>query len=47
MVKRPIRIETQRDVSRRLTEYVATTARANAIVKDSYAVLIRGDKQIG
>ena len=46
MVKRPIRIETQRDISRRLTEYVATTARANAVVKDSYAVLVRGDKQI-
>jgi len=46
VVKRPIRLETQRDASRRLTEYIGTTARGNAVVKAAYACLVRGDKQI-
>ena len=46
VVKRPIRLETQRDASRRLTEYIGTTARGNAVVKSSYAVLVQGDNQI-
>lgn len=46
VVKRPIRLETQRDASRRLTEYIGTTARGNAVIKAAYACLVRGDKQI-
>jgi len=46
VIKRPIRIETQRDISRRLTEYVGTTARGNNVVKASYAVLVKGNKEV-
>jgi N4-gp56 family major capsid protein len=46
VLKRPIRIETQRNASLRSTEYVATTARGNGILKESYACLVRGDKLI-
>jgi hypothetical protein len=46
VLKRPLKIETQRDASLRNTEYVGTTARGNAIVQAAYAVLVRGDKQI-
>jgi len=47
VLKRPLRLETQRDASKRSTEYVATTARGNGILKQSYACLVRGDKIIG
>jgi hypothetical protein len=46
ILKRPIRIETQRDASARTTEYVATTARGNAILKNNYAVRLKGAKNI-
>lgn len=46
VVKRPIRLETQRDASMRLTEYIGTTARGNAVIKNTYAVLVKGDNQI-
>jgi len=46
VLKRPLRLETQRDASKRSTEYVATTARGNGILKESYACLVRGDKLI-
>lgn len=46
VLKRPLRVETQRDASFRKTEYVASTARGNAVIKDEYAVLVQGDKQI-
>ena len=46
VLKRNIRLETQRDASKRSTEYIGTTARGNAVVKDEYAVLIQGDKTI-
>lgn len=47
VLKRPINIETQRDASKLLTEYVISTARGNAVTKANYAVRIKGDKQIG
>ena len=46
ILKRPIRVETQRDASARLTEYVATTARGNDVLKANYAVLLQGDKAL-
>ena len=46
ILKRPIRVETQRDASARTTEYVATTARGNAILKNNYAVRLKGAKSI-
>jgi len=46
VLKRPLRLETQRDASKRSTEYVATTARGNGILKESYACLVRGDRII-
>ena len=46
ILKRPIRVETQRDASARTTEYVATTARGNAILKNNYAVRLKGAKNI-
>jgi hypothetical protein len=46
ILKRAIRVETQRDASARTTEYVATTARGNAILKNNYAVRLRGAKNI-
>lgn len=47
VLKRPINIETQRDASKLLTEFVISTARGNAVTKANYAVRIKGDKQIG
>lgn len=47
VLKRPISIETQRDASKLLTEYVISTARGNAVLKANYAVRVKGDKQIG
>jgi len=46
ILKRNIRVETQRDASARTTEYVATTARGNAILKNNYAVRLKGAKNI-
>ena len=46
VLKRPVKVETQRDASLRNTEYVGTTARGNGVVQAAYAVLVRGDKQI-
>jgi len=46
ILKRPIRIETQRDASARTTEYVATTARGNAVLKSNYAVRVKGAKNL-
>ena len=47
VLKRPINIETQRDASKLLTEFVISTARGNAVLKSNYAVRVKGDKQIG
>jgi len=46
VIKRPIRLETQRDASRRLTEYIGTTARGNEVIKAAYAVLVKGNKEV-
>lgn len=46
VVKRPIRIETQRDASKRSTEYIGSTARGNNVLKSSYAVLVKGNKEV-
>lgn len=46
VIKRSLRIESQRDASMRHTEYVGSTAVASAVVKASYAVRIKGDKTI-
>ena len=46
ILKRPIRVETQRDASARVTEYVATTARGNAVLKSNYAVRVKGAKNL-
>tara|TARA_R110000868_G_scaffold4056_4_gene24761 strand:- start:10856 stop:11728 length:873 start_codon:yes stop_codon:yes gene_type:complete len=43
VIKRPIVIQEQYDASLRSTEYVATTARGNAITKDAYAVKIKSE----
>lgn len=46
VLKRPLRIEAQRDASFRKTEYVASTARGNGVIKSNYGVLIQGNKVI-
>ena len=46
ILKRNIRIETQRDASARTTEFVATTARGNGVLKQNYACLVRGTRNI-
>lgn len=46
VLKRNIRLETQRDASKRSTEYIGTTARGNGLLKASYAVLVRGDQAL-
>ena len=46
VLKRPITIETQRDASKLLTEYVISTARGNAVLKANYAVRVKGIKTI-
>jgi hypothetical protein len=46
ILKRPIRIETQRDASARNTEYVASTARGNSVLKANYAVRVKGAKNL-
>jgi len=47
VLKRPINIETQRDASKRLTEFVISTARGNKTLKANYAVRVKGDKTVG
>jgi len=46
ILKRNIRLETQRDASARTTEFVATTARGNAVLKQNYACLVNGTRVI-
>lgn len=46
VIKRPIVVREQRDESARATEYVATTARGNAILKDAYGVKLKGESTI-
>ena len=46
ILKRNIRIETQRDASARNTEFVATTARGNAVLKENYACLVKGSRAL-
>lgn len=41
VIKRPLRLESQRDVSMRHTEYVGTTAVKTALVKAAYAVRVK------
>jgi len=43
VIKRPIVIKEQYDASLRSTEYVATTARGNQILKDAYAVKVKSE----
>jgi len=42
VIKRPLRIESQRDASLRHTEYVGSTAVATKLVKANYGVLVKG-----
>lgn len=46
VIKRPIVVREQYDASLRSTEYVATTARGNAIIKDAYAVKVKTEAVI-
>ena len=46
VIKRPLVIREQRDESFRLTEYVGVTAVGNGILKNSYAVKLKGTPQI-
>ena len=46
VIKRPLRIESQRDASMRHTEYVGSTAVKTALVKAAYAVRVKGSKAI-
>jgi hypothetical protein len=46
ILKRNIRIETQRDASARTTEFVATTARGNSVLKENYACLVKGSRAL-
>lgn len=47
VIKRPLRIESQRDASMRHTEFVGSTAVKTALVKASYACRVKGSKVIG
>ena len=44
VIKRPLRIESQRDASMRHTEYVGSTAVKSALIKGTYAVVVKGKK---
>lgn len=44
ILKRPVRIETQRDASARQTEFICTTARGNAVLKENFACLVKSSK---
>lgn len=46
VLKRPLTIKTQDDISNRTVEFVATTARGNAILKNNYAVKLKGENVI-
>ena len=46
VLKRPLRIETQRDASKRSTEYVGSTAVASKLIKASYGIIVKGSKAI-
>lgn len=46
VLKRPLTIKTQDDISNRTVEFVATTARGNALLKDAYAVKLKGENVI-
>jgi len=46
VLKRNITIETQRDASKLLTEFVISTARGNAVLKSNYAVRVKGSKSL-
>lgn len=46
VLKRPLTIKTQEDISNRSVEFVATTARGNALLKDAYAVKLKGESVI-
>lgn len=46
VIKRPLRIETQRNASMRSTEYVGSTAVKTAVVKANYACLVRASKSL-
>lgn len=46
VLKRPLRIETQRDASKRSTEYVGSTAVASKLIKANYGIIVKGSKAI-
>jgi hypothetical protein len=46
VLKRPLTIKTQDDISNRTVEFMATTARGNALLKDAYAVKLKGENVI-
>ena len=46
VLKRPLTVKTQEDISNRTVEFVATTARGNAILKDAYAVKLKGESTL-
>lgn len=46
VIKRPLRIESQRDASLRHTEYVGSTAVSTKLIKANYGVIIKGVKTI-
>ena len=46
VIKRPLRVESQRNASLRSTEYVGSTAVKTAVVKENYACLVRSSKSL-
>ena len=46
VIKRALRIESQRDASLRHTEYVGSTAVATKLIKANYGVIVKGVKSI-
>jgi len=46
VLKRPLTIKTQEDISERTVEFVGTTSRGNAILKDDYAVRLIAESVI-
>lgn len=46
VLKRPLTVKSQDDINLRTTEFVATTARGNAILKDAYAVKMKYENVI-
>ena len=46
VLKRPLTLKTQDDISNRSVEFVMTTARGNAILKNNYAVKLKGENVI-